>query len=133
VDTSVRISTADQDGRTAQVQEGKAFLEIAADWESPFIRVFGGPPPNTDRADAVQAAIETLTPLVKRGQELGVMVLLETHDAFSSSAVVIEVLDQVPDAGALWDTLHPCRVGERPAETADRLGDRCYHVHVKDG
>ena len=50
VDTSVRIATPDPDERTVQIREGTAFLEIAADWESPFIRVFGGPPPNTDRA-----------------------------------------------------------------------------------
>ena len=43
------------------------------------------------------------------------------------------MLDQVPAAGALWDTLHPCRVGELPTETAERLGERCRHVHVKDG
>jgi fatty-acyl-CoA synthase len=57
--------------------------------------------------------------------------LLETHDAFSSSTAVMAILNQVP-GGALWDT-HPYRVGEQPGETADRLGIRCRHVHVKDG
>jgi sugar phosphate isomerase/epimerase len=133
VDTSVRLATPDPDRRAAQIRDGMAFLEMAADWDAPFIRVFGGPPPDTTRAEAVQAAADCLLPLVGRGQELGVTVLLETHDAFSSSATVAEVLDRVPGAGALWDTLHPYRVGEQPAETASRLGHRCYHVHVKDG
>jgi sugar phosphate isomerase/epimerase len=133
VDTSIRIATLDPDGRADQIREGLAFLEIAADWEAPFIRVFGGPPANTAGVEAIQASIESLGPLAERGQELGVTVLLETHDAFSSSVPVGKVLDEVPGAGALWDMLHPYRVGEQPAETARRLGDRCRHVHVKDG
>jgi sugar phosphate isomerase/epimerase len=133
VDTSVCIATPDADGRAAQIRDGMAFLEIAAEWDAPFIRVFGGPPPELLGAQAIPASIECLTPLVKRGQELGVTVLLETHDAFSSSEPVMQVLNNVPGAGALWDTLHPYRVGEQPADTAARLGDRCCHVHVKDG
>jgi sugar phosphate isomerase/epimerase len=133
VDTSVRIATQDPEGRAAHIRDGIAFLEMAAQWESPFIRVFGGPPDGTSNTDAVKASLECLTPLVKRGQELCVTVLLETHDAFSSSKTVMQVLNQVSGAGALWDTLHPCRVGEQPIETAERLGDRCLHVHVKDG
>jgi sugar phosphate isomerase/epimerase len=133
VDTSVRIANPDPEARAAQIREGLAFLEIAAEWNSPYIRVFGSPPENTPRADAIRAAIECLAPLAKRGKELGVIPLLETHDAFSSTVAVMEILDQVPDAGALWDMLHPCRVGEKPSETAERLGNLCYHVHVKDG
>ncbi len=133
VDTSVRIATVDPDGRAAQISDGMAFLEIAAEWESPFIRVFGGETQGVDALQAKTAAIECLTTLSQRGRELGVTVLLETHDAFSSSSAVMDILNQVPDAGALWDTLHPYRVGEQPAETAARLGDRCQHVHIKDG
>jgi sugar phosphate isomerase/epimerase len=133
VDTSIRIATPDPEARAAQIRDGMAFLQMAADWDAPFIRVFGGPPATISPAEAKKAAIECLTPLAKRGRELGVTVLLETHDAFSSSAVVMEVLNQVPEAAALWDSLHPYRVGEQPVQTADRLGDRCLHVHIKDG
>ncbi len=133
VDTSIRIATQDPEGRTAQIRDGMAYLEMAAEWGAPFIRVFGGTPEGTQKVDAINVSTECLTTLAKRGQELGVTVLLETHDAFSSSTAVMEVLCQVPEAGALWDTLHPYRVGEQPAETAACLADRCYHVHVKDG
>lgn len=133
VDTSVHLATPDPSERAAQIREGIAFLEIADDWDAPYIRVFGGPPADISQEEAIRASIECLTPLVKRGQELGVTVLLETHDAFSSSSAVMEILNQVPGAGALWDMLHPYRVGEQPTETATRLGDRCCHVHVKDG
>src|SRR5215216_3674149 len=35
VDTSIRIATPDAEGRAAQIREGKAFVEMAAGWESP--------------------------------------------------------------------------------------------------
>ena len=133
VDTSIKIATQDSEGRAAQIRDGMAYLQMADEWGAPFIRVFGGTPEGTPKADAIKVSTECLTTLAKRGQELGVKVLLETHDAFSSSIMVMEVLNQVPEAGALWDTLHPYRVGEQPAETATRLGDRCDHVHIKDG
>ena len=133
VDTSVRITTSGTEGRAAQLREGNAFLEMAAGWDAPFIRVFGGEPEGLTAAEAIAVGTECLAILAQRSRELGVTVLLETHDAFSSSAAVMAVLGKVAAAGALWDTLHPYRMGESPAETADRLGDRCLHVHIKDG
>ena len=133
VDTSIKIATQNSEGRTAQIRDGMAYLEMAAEWGAPFIRVFGGTPEGTPKAEALKASIECLTTLAKWGEEMGIKVLLETHDAFSSSAAVMEVLNHVPQAGALWDTLHPYRVGEQPAETATCLGGRYHHIHIKDG
>jgi sugar phosphate isomerase/epimerase len=135
VDTSVRIAQPDPAEREAQVLAGLAFLELAATWESPLIRVFGGPPADTPADAATAAAAECLAPLAERGHALGVAVALETHDAFSGSATVADVLAHVPGpgAGVLWDTLHPFRVGDTLDETITNLRDRLLHVHVKDG
>jgi sugar phosphate isomerase/epimerase len=135
VDTSVRIAQPDPAEREAQIQAGLAMLELAAAWESPVIRVFGGPPADTPADAAIAGAVECLAPLAERGRALGVAVALETHDAFSSSMVVRQVLDRVPGpgAGALWDTLHPFRVGNTLDEAIANLRDRLLHVHVKDG
>src|SRR5260221_5071914 len=133
VDTSIKIATQDAEGQAAQIRDGMAYLQMAAEWGAPFIRVFGGTPDGTPKAEAVKVSTQCLTTLAKRGQDLGVRVLLETHDAFSSSTMVMDVLNQVPEAGALWDTLHPYRVGEQPAEPAGSLGDRCNHVPAKSG
>jgi sugar phosphate isomerase/epimerase len=133
LDTSVRVATPDAEQRANHLRDGLYMIEVAANWGTPFIRVFGSPPDGTPVDVAKAAAVDCLGQLAKRGQELGVSVLLETHDAFSSTVTVMEVLDQVPEAGALWDTLHPCRVGEKSEDSAARLGDRCQHVHIKDG
>ena len=135
LDTSLRVAQTDATSRSEQIGEGLALLELARDLEAPFIRVFAGPPPGTSVEGAIAGAAATLEPLLPRARELGVAIALETHDAFSSSAVVAQVLKQIEDpiVGALWDFLHPYRVGETAQETARQLGGRLLHVHVKDG
>jgi sugar phosphate isomerase/epimerase len=135
LDTSVRVAQPDAGARQAQINDGMAMLELAAAWESPLIRVFGGAPQGSSDADAFAGAADCLSQLAARGKELGVAVALETHDVFSAGAKVAQVLAQVPNtnAGALWDTLHPYRMGETAEQTLGLIGDRLLHVHVKDG
>ncbi len=61
-------------------------------------------------------------------------VLLETHDDFSTSQQILELLGdaEIENLGILWDVLHPYRHGEAFAETFKALGPRIGHVHVKD-
>jgi sugar phosphate isomerase/epimerase len=135
LDTSVRLAQPDPAARDQQIRDGLAMLEIAAGWNAPLVRVFGGPPEGIGEEEAFAAAAECLMPLAERAQELGLAVVLETHDAFAGSAAVRRVLDAVPSrgAGALWDILHPFRVGETAGEALERLSDRLLHVHIKDG
>src|SRR5688572_30195367 len=44
MDTSVRIAQPDAAARESQIRDGMALLEIAAQWETPMMRVFGSPP-----------------------------------------------------------------------------------------
>lgn len=135
VDTSVRIAQPDAGRRAEQIRDGLAMLDLAAEWHAPLIRVFAGPPEGASLELAIAGAVECLRPLAERGRELGVAVALETHDAFASSYGVAAVLREIQGggAGALWDILHPYRMGEAPAETLERLGGRLLHVHIKDG
>src|SRR6185436_19991004 len=72
VDTSIRIAQPDPAARAAQTRDGLAFLEIAAEWGAPLIRVFGGPPEGAAEAEVIPAAVECLAALAQRGRELGV-------------------------------------------------------------
>jgi len=57
----------------------------------------------------------------------------ETHDDFSSAHVVAEVLNNVGgSAGAVYDSLHPHRIGESPPEVLETLGRHISLVQVKD-
>jgi sugar phosphate isomerase/epimerase len=134
VDSSIRI-TGDDPG-----PELRRFLQLASDWNAPLVRVFGGdlgPPPLRQRQLA--AAARVLKDAVPLAARLGVAIGVETHDAFSASSAVAELLallsaDGVPSdlVGAVWDSHHPHRVGETPAEVHANLGSRILLAQVKD-
>jgi sugar phosphate isomerase/epimerase len=122
----VRIARPDGD----PVGEALRHVELAAALRAPFVRVFGAV---DGQEDAPKYAVERLGALA--GQLDGaVSVLLETHDALLTGAVVGDVLGQVdsPRIGALWDFVNPWRAGEDPADTAERLAPWLRHVQVKD-
>jgi sugar phosphate isomerase/epimerase len=130
VDSSVRLTSKD-----ARAELGK-FLELASDWESPLVRVFGGalPDQEPDRRAGLAAAALALEASVPLAERLGVAIGVETHDAFSSSTVVAELLAMVPSGvvGAVWDSHHPYRMGQRPDEVWSDLGPRLLLAQVKD-
>ncbi len=135
VDSSIRL-TDDDPG-----PELRQFLELASDWESPLVRVFGGAlaAANPARRQQLRTAARALESAVPLAERLGVAIGVETHDAFSASSVVAELLALVdPRAvdsgavGAVWDSHHPHRMGERPAEVYANLGPRILLAQVKD-
>jgi sugar phosphate isomerase/epimerase len=109
-------------------RELPAALELASEWGAPAVRVFGGASPVLD--DIAQR----LESVLDHASELGVTVVLETHDSFASAALVGELLLLVesPSFAALWDVHHPYRVSESPQDVVAALGDRIHLVHVKD-
>ncbi len=135
VDSSIRL-TDDNPG-----PELRRFLELASDWESPLVRVFGGAlaAANPARQQQLRAAARVLESSVPLAERLGVAIGVETHDAFSASSVVAELLALVDQAavdsgavGAVWDSHHPYRMGETPAEVYANLGPRILLAQVKD-
>jgi sugar phosphate isomerase/epimerase len=135
VGTSARFSSAEPEARAENERLAMRFLELAADWRCPLIRVFGGVFPDGVPAEQVIAYVaESLERVGRRGEALGVTAVLETHDGFSAGATVAAALAQVssPFVGALWDTHHPYRMGESAAQTMALLGNRLRHVHIKD-
>ncbi len=132
VDTSIRLTDTELD----PAQDIRAFLELASDWEAPVIRVFGGAlaehgPARQERLAAAARVLEAAVPVAER---LGVDIGVETHDSFSASATVAELLSLVgsPHVGAVWDSHHPHRMGEHPAEIYANIGDRLLLAQVKD-
>ncbi len=130
VDTSVRLT---EEGPVAQI---RAFLELASEWEAPVVRVFGGRLPEelAGRRGALEAAAGALEEVVPLAERLGVAVGLETHDSFSASSVVAELLALVssPWVGAVWDSHHPHRMGETPEQVYANIGERLLLAQVKD-
>jgi len=107
-------------------RELRAALELAAEWGAPTVRVFGG---DAEDLDDVARRLEPAL-----AETRGVIVALETHDAFASAALVGELLRRVdsPSFTAIWDVHHTYRVGESPADVVRALGSHIRLVHVKD-
>jgi sugar phosphate isomerase/epimerase len=132
VDSSIRLT----DGDTGP--ELRRFLELASDWSAPLVRVFGGalardPAVRGGQLRAAAWVLSECTPLASR---LGVAIGVETHDDFCASSAVAELLAVAgvdsPSVGAVWDSHHPHRVGETPAEVYANLGGRILLAQVKD-
>lgn len=113
--------------------ELRALLELARDLGAPYARVFpGGGDAGAAEADAT--AVRRLTKAAPLAADLGVRVLLETHDSHRTGAEAARVLREVnhPGCGALWDVLHTWRGGEDPAGTHAALAPYLGYVQVKD-
>jgi sugar phosphate isomerase/epimerase len=131
VDSSIRLTDDDPGPELCR------FLELANDWSSPVVRVFGGalapgdPPARKQQLRAAARVLDSSVPLAER---LGVAIGVETHDAFSASSVVAELLDLVDSdsVGAVWDSHHPHRMAESPADVYANLGPRILLAQVKD-
>jgi sugar phosphate isomerase/epimerase len=148
VDSSIRLTDAAGDpgsgpggspgpgGSRGPGAELRAFLELASEWEAPVVRVFGGAlaEGGPARRDGLKAAARVLEEAAPVASGLGVTIGVETHDSFSASATVAELLSMVdsPVIGAVWDSHHPHRMGEHPSETYRNIGDRLLLAQVKD-
>jgi sugar phosphate isomerase/epimerase len=129
-----------------------AHVQLAADLGARFVRVFPGlpvhdapcdelPPILGDRACGETTAARRIAGAAGTAAGLGVRIALETHDSHPRGADVRRILDLLDPAahdvtGAIWDLLHPWRVGEEPGATwaalAPFLLDGRGYVQIKD-
>jgi sugar phosphate isomerase/epimerase len=129
LDTSLRLIG----GTAADRAKFLEYLPWAEALGAAWLRVFDGG--RTAAAAEIREAAATMRwwrqERVARGWRADVMV--ETHDALSTSAGIRRFLAAVPGAGILWDTHHTWRkAGEDPAATWRAIGPSVVHLHVKD-
>ncbi|GAA4919196.1 sugar phosphate isomerase/epimerase [Streptomyces coeruleoprunus] len=112
-------------------EELHQLLYLAADLGAPHVRVFPGGRPG-EQADATAA--RRLGVAAEVAADLGVRILLETHDSHPTGADVARVVAAVGHhhVGALWDVMHPWRAGEAPETTYALLAPYLGYVQVKD-
>jgi sugar phosphate isomerase/epimerase len=135
LDSSCRVAHASPEARVAAVEAGQRMIDLAAELGAPFLRVFGGAlPEGATRADILGPTAEVLHTLGTYAGERNIIVALETHDAWTSSEDVMELIQAValPAVKVLWDAHHTYRAGEAPARTLALLGDALAYVHLKD-
>ncbi|MDQ3854935.1 MAG: sugar phosphate isomerase/epimerase [Chloroflexota bacterium] len=133
LDTSCRLHDPDT---AANLDEARRSIDLAAELQAPYVRVFGDKIPSEEPREAVLARVaEGLGQLGEYAAASGVQVLIESHGDFAHTADLAAVLEAVehPQVGVLWDVHHPYRFfGESLEATFDRLKARIRHTHLKD-
>lgn len=116
----------------AIVQDLADHLRLAADLGAAGVRVFPGGAGDEQDDERAHRRLAAATPVA---EQLGVRVLVETHDSHPRGSDVARLV-QGPwsggAVGAIWDAAHPWAAGEAPADTWHALSDVLAFVQVKD-
>jgi sugar phosphate isomerase/epimerase len=128
----VRVAAPGDDGPV--LAEIRDLLELARDLGAPYVRVLPGGAPDQTPEEADATAARRLGTAAEHAADLGVRILLETHDSHRTGADAIRVLGLVGhrSVGALWDVMHTWLGGEQPSETYAALSPYLGYVQVKD-
>ncbi len=139
VSSSAQMYVEDPEKREQQLADARRFIDLASTLEAPYVRVFGGkagsdktPAPD----DATKARVAAgLHELGKYAGPKSVTVIIESHDHFTSSATLKDVLRAADSehVGLLWDAHHTFATSnEDPEFTVHELGSWIRHTHLKD-
>jgi sugar phosphate isomerase/epimerase len=136
LDTSCRFHSPDALERSRWLAEGERMAELAASLGAPGIRVFGDTiQPGAERSSTRKWIADSIRELSERIAASGIEVWLETHGDFAGGSETAEILAEAKGLklGVVWDPAN-CFLesGERPQESASRLGASIRHVHLKD-
>jgi sugar phosphate isomerase/epimerase len=135
LNTSVILVTPAQDRWETMLEECGRYALLAEKASTRFMRIFGGKvQKGMTRAEARALACRHLKQVSKICGNHGCMPLAELHDAWNTSAAMMELLaDFDPqEVGAIWDIDASYHGGEKPAQTLAGLGSYLRHVQVKD-
>ena len=139
VSSSTSLHESELSKRNQELADARRFIDLAATLNAPYVRVFGNSPdsekPVVPNAKLKELVASGLHELGEYGGRRKVTVLIESHDDFTSSADLGEVLQRADSAhvGLLWDAYHTF-VGsnENPESTVRNLHRWIRHTHLKD-
>lgn len=139
VSSSTETGESDPEKRTKGFADARRFIDLAQKLQGPYVRVFGkssdSEHPTTPGADLKKLVATGLHELGTYASSRNVTVLIESHDDFTSAAVLKEVLERAdsPHVGLLWDAFHTFATSnETPEVTVDALKPWIRHTHLKD-
>lgn len=134
--SSARLHDPPGAARSAQLDEGRRYIDLAHRLRAPYVRVFGDRVlPGQPREASLDRVIAGLRELGAHARGSGVSVLIESHGDYCDTPTLERILGAVglPTVGLLWDAHHTVMMAhEGPATTFARLGRYVRHVHLKD-
>jgi sugar phosphate isomerase/epimerase len=139
VSSSAQLYVEDPTKRAKELADARRFVDLAAALEAPYVRVFGGkaesdksPMPSDETKARVAAGLRELG---KYAGPKNVTVIIESHDHFTASATLKDVLRAADSehVGLLWDAHHTFATSnEDPEFTVHQLSAWIRHTHLKD-
>ena len=139
VSSSTEAGEENPEKRAKGFADARRFIDLASSLGAPYIRVFGK---SSDSGHPSMPSVDLKKQVASGLHELGeyagprnVTVLIESHDDFTSSAVLQEVLGRADSAhvGLLWDAFHTfASSNEAPEVTLAALRPWIRHTHLKD-
>lgn len=139
VSSSATLYMEDPTRRTKELGDARRFIDLAASLGAPYVRVFGGKAESdTSRVPSEETKGRVASGLLELGKYAGprnVTVIIESHDHFTGSATLKDVLRQADSehVGLLWDAHHTfVTSSEDPEFTVKQLGSWIRHTHLKD-
>jgi sugar phosphate isomerase/epimerase len=139
VSSSANLHVADPEKRAKELRDARRFIDLAKALGAPYVRVFGG---KAESDKSQMPSEETKTRVATALHELGkysgprdVTVLIESHDHFTASSTLKDVLRGADSkhVGLLWDAHHTFATSnEDPEFTVRQLGPWIRHTHLKD-
>jgi sugar phosphate isomerase/epimerase len=139
VSSSSNLYFEDPAKREKELSDARRFIDLASTLGAPYVRVFGGKAqddknPMPDEPTKARVA-SGLRELGKYSGPKNVTVIIESHDHFTSSATLKDILNAVGSdhVGLLWDAHHTFATSnEEPEFTVKELGQWIRHTHLKD-
>jgi sugar phosphate isomerase/epimerase len=122
--------------RAANVDALKNYLDLAADAEAKFVRVFLGElEPFQKIAEMYPRILESLQQCVAHARAVNVGIAVEHHDDFVRTQSLVPILQNITAAsvGAVWDIANAHSANESADDGANDLRGRISYVQIKDG
>ena len=139
VSSSASLHESDPEKRSKVLDDGRRFIDLASSLDAPYVRVFGS---STGSGHPVSPSDDLKARVAAGLRELGdyagprkVSVIIESHDDFTASASLADVLRRADSrsVGLLWDAHHTfAESNEDPKFTVRQLGPWIRHTHLKD-
>jgi len=137
--SSAKMYVEDPAKREKELGDARRFIDLASTLGAPYVRVFGGKAESDKSAapsDETKARVAAgLHELGKYAGPRNVTVIIESHDHFTASATLKDVLRAADSehVALLWDAHHTFATSsEDPEFTVRQLGPWIRHTHLKD-
>ena len=134
--SSCTLHIKDPVKRKDNLDEGRRFIDLAAQIQCPYVRVFPNNfPKDQDKQTTIDTIVQGLRILGDYASGKNVMVLMETHGDAVHADDIVNIMQAAghPQVGLIWDVTNMWTItSASPAEVYPKIKQWVKHTHIKD-